>query len=86
MRLRRTALGVVVNFLLGVAWAFVFLGAFYTFLSFYHQSIVNAALMTFLGALPGLFVVVLLEHVIVGMQRLEELKKQTALLEKFTSR
>lgn len=85
MRIRRSALGILVNFLLGVAWAFVLIGAFYTFSSFYRYGIVDAILMTFLGALPGLFFVVVLEYMFVAMERLEEMKKQTALLEKLTA-
>ena len=86
MRLRRSILGMLVNFLLGVAWAFVLIGAVYTFLSFYQYSLIDAFLMTFFGALPGLFFVIILEYVIVGIERLEEMKKQTRLLEKLVSR
>lgn len=85
MKLRRSILGILVNFLLGVAWAFVLIGAFYTFFSFYHVGLLDAVLMTFLGALPGLFFVVVLEYIIVGLERLEESQKQTRLLEKIVS-
>lgn len=85
MRLQRSILGVLVNFLLGVAWAFVLIGALYTFSSFYPFGIFYALLMAFFGVLPGLFVVVLLEYLMVGMERLEEMKKQTKLIEQFTS-
>ena len=84
MRLRKTTLGILVNFLLGVAWAFVLIGAFYTFIYYYHISFFDAVLMTFLGMLPGLFLVVVLEYFIVGIERLDELKKQTALLKKIS--
>jgi uncharacterized membrane protein (DUF106 family) len=67
---------------LGVAWAFVLIGAIYTFFSYYKLSAIDAVIMTFLGALPGLFLVALLEYLIVGIERLEEMKKQTKLLEK----
>ncbi len=82
MRIKRSTLGLLVNFLLGAAWAFVLIGALFTFFFFYQYSLLDAILMTFLGALPGLFFVIVLEYIIVGMQRLEELKKQTVLLEK----
>ena len=85
MKLRRSILGILVNFLLGVAWAFVLIGAFYTFFSFYRIGLLDAVLMTFLGVLPGLFFVVVLEYVIVGLERLEESQKQTQLLEKLVS-
>ncbi len=85
MRLRRSILGVLVNFLLGVAWAFVLIGAFFTFFSLFKYSLSDAILMTFFGALPGLFFVVMLEYLIERMEQLEELKKQTVLLEKLTT-
>jgi hypothetical protein len=80
MRLHRSVLGVLTSFLLGVAWAFVLIGAFYTFFIYYRVGIAEALVMTFLGTLPGLFFVVILEYVISGMERLEEAKKQTSLL------
>jgi len=43
---------------------------------------IDAIVMTFLGLLPGLFLVAILEYLIVGIERLEETKKQTILLEK----
>ncbi len=82
MRLGRSALGLVVNFLLGVAWAMVLIGALYTFFSYFRYSLVEAVFVSFLGALPGLFFVIVLEYLIIGIEKLEEMKKQTALLEK----
>ncbi len=81
MRLQRSTLGILINFLLGVAWAFVLIGTLYTFFSYYQIGFFSSVMMSFLGALPGLFFVILLEYLIVGMERLEELKKQTSLLE-----
>ncbi|MEA3492397.1 MAG: hypothetical protein U9R27_10910 [Campylobacterota bacterium] len=82
MRLETPTLGLLVNFLIGTAWAFVLVGIIYTFFSFYNVSLVDAIMLSFLGALPGIFLVVILEYFIVGLQRLEEMKKQTKLLEK----
>ena len=82
MRLHRNSLGFLINFLLGVAWALVLIGAFYTFYTYYRFSIIDGIVMTFLGALPGLFFVTVLEYMISGIERLEELKKQTAILER----
>ncbi len=82
MRLRRSTLGILVNFLLGVAWALVLIGALYTFFIYYRVSMIDAIVMTFLGLLPGLFLVAILEYLIVGIERLEEAKRQTVLLEK----
>jgi len=83
MRLQNGPLSFVVNFLLGVAWAAVFLGAITSFLSFYHDSFLYAIISAFIGALPGMVAVLLLEHVITAKERHLELQKQTALLEKF---
>lgn len=82
MRLQNGPLSFVVNFLLGVAWAAVLLGAITSFLSFYPESLLLALISAFIGALPGMVSVLLLEHIITGKERYLELKKQTALLEK----
>jgi hypothetical protein len=82
MRLQNGPLSFVVNFLLGVAWAAVLLGAITSFLAFYPESLLLAFISAFIGALPGMVSVLLLEHIITGKERYLELKKQTALLEK----
>lgn len=82
MRLQNGPLSFVVNFLLGVAWASVLLGAVTSFLSFYQISIFLGIISAVMGAVPGMVLVVLLEHVITAKERHLELQKQTALLEK----
>ncbi len=82
MRLQNGPLSFVVNFLLGVAWASVLLGAVTSFLVFYQDNLLLALVSAFMGALPGLISVLLLEHIITGKEKHLELKKQTALLEK----
>jgi len=82
MRFSHKALGFVVNFLLGVAWGAVLLGTLSSFFSFYHQSFPLAIVSAVIGALPGLFFVLLLEYFITEKEKLDELKKQTAILEK----
>ncbi len=82
MRLQNRPLSFVVNFLLGVAWASVLLGAVTSFLAFFQDSLLLALVSAFIGALPGMISVLLLEHIITGKERYLELKKQTALLEK----
>ncbi|BAF72531.1 hypothetical protein [Sulfurovum sp. NBC37-1] len=81
MRLTGKTLGFVINFLLGVAWAFVLIGAVSSFFSFYQISIFFAMVSALIGALPGLIAILLLEHIITGKEKLSELKKQTILLE-----
>ncbi|MBW1635664.1 MAG: hypothetical protein JRJ68_05245 [Deltaproteobacteria bacterium] len=82
MRLENRPLGFVINFLLGVSWAVVLLGALTSFLSLYHESFLFAVVSAFVGAVPGLAAVLLLEHMITGKEKLDELKRQTLLLEK----
>ena len=81
MRLDDRSLGFVISFLLGVAWAAVLIGAVSSFLSFYHISFFFALVSAFIGMLPGLIGVVLLEHIITSKEQQEELKKQTKLLQ-----
>ena len=81
MRLENGPLGFVINFLLGVSWAIVLIGATTSFLSFYHDSLLFAIISALIGAIPGLIAVVLLEYFITDKEKLEELKKQTRLLE-----
>ena len=81
MRLTDKTLGFVINFLLGVAWAFVVIGAVSSFFSFSQTSIVFALVSALIGALPGLVAILILEHIITSKEKLAELKKQTILLE-----
>ena len=82
MRLQNAPLSFVVNFLLGVAWAAVLLGAITSFLAFYQDNLLLALVSAFMGALPGMISVLILEHIITAKERHLELKKQTELLEK----
>lgn len=81
MRLKDRSLGFIVNFLLGVAWAFVLIGAVTSFLAFYSTNLFFAIISAFIGALPGLIGILLLEYMITNKEKHEELKKQTQLLE-----
>ena len=82
MRLKSNSLGFIINFLLGVAWAFVLIGVSTSFFAFYSTSILSAIIYALIGALPGLVAVLLLEYIITSKEKYEELKKQTKLLEK----
>ena len=81
MRLEDKSLSFVINFLLGVAWASVIIGAVTSFLSFYNHSFLFALMSAFVGAIPGMVAVLLLELVITSKEKYLELKKQTALLQ-----
>ena len=82
MRLRNKPLGFIINFLLGVAWASVLIGVSTSFFNFYNTSIFSAIIYAFIGAMPGLVAVLLLEYIITSKEKFEELRKQTKLLEK----
>jgi zinc transporter ZupT len=86
MRLENNALSFVVNFLLGVAWASVLLGAVTSFLAFYQDSFLFAIISAVIGMLPGMVGVLLLEHMITAKEKHLELKKQTLLLEELLSK
>ena len=81
MRLKDNTLGFVINFLLGVAWAAVLIGAVTSFLSFYSTNLFSAIVSAFIATLPGLIGILFLEHIITNKEKHEELKKQTQLLE-----
>ena len=81
MRLENNALSFVVNFLLGVSWASVLLGAVTSFLLVYPDSLLYAIVSAAIGMIPGMVGVLLLELFITIKEKHAELKKQTALLE-----
>lgn len=71
----------LLSLLLGAAWALVVVGATTFFISLYHFGIIVALLGAFIGALIGLFFVVLFEIAQIQIDKLKELKKQTQLLQ-----
>ena len=58
------------------------MGAVIFFYLFLHVGIFYSIFGSFLGAIPGLFLVLLIEYFIMRQEKLDELKKQTKLLEK----
>jgi len=77
-------LSLLVNFLLGASWAFAFAGATILFFIFLEVDIFLAIIGGFLGSLPGLFLVLFIEYFLMRQENLQELKKQTKLLEELT--
>ncbi len=86
MKLSSPLLSFLVNFLLGAAWAFALAGATVLFFIFIEIGIFYALFTALLGALPGLFFVLLLEYFFMRQEHLNELKKQTKLMEKLVSK
>jgi hypothetical protein len=81
MRLPSPLLSFLINFLLGASWAFALLGASTLFFYFLPVGIIYALMGAFLGSLPALFMVLLIEYFLMREEKLKELKKQTKLLE-----
>jgi ABC-type lipoprotein release transport system permease subunit len=70
----------------GVSWAFVFLGAVSFFFVFSHFGFFTGLLGALIGAVVGLFMVLIVEIFHIQIQKLEELKRQTKLLEKISKK
>ncbi len=85
MKLPTFSLSLLVNFLLGVSWAFALLGASTLFFLFLHVGVFYSLFGSFIGALPGLFFVLLIEYFLMRQEKLNELKKQTKLLEELVT-
>ncbi len=81
MRLSSPLLSLLVNFLLGASWAFALIGASTLFFSLLNVGFIYAFIGAFLGALPALFMVLLIEYFLMREEKLNELRKQTKLLE-----
>ncbi len=86
MRNSSALLSLLINFLLGASWAFAFLGAASLFFIFLQVGILYSLIGAFLGALPGLFMVLLVEYYLLREEQLEELKKQSKLLEELVAK
>jgi len=80
MRLSNKTLSLFLNLLTGSAWALVAIGALSALTRTWHIGIFHALVSAFLWALPGLFLVVLLEYIHRGLERNEELRRQGELL------
>jgi len=85
MKLPAFSLSLLINFLLGASWAFALLGASTLFFLFLHVGIFYSLFGSFIGALPGLFFVLLIEYFLMRQEKLNELKKQTKLLEELVT-
>jgi hypothetical protein len=85
MRLSSPLLSLLINFLLGASWAFALIGASTLFFSFISIGLIYAIFGSFLGSLPGLFMVLLIEYFLMREEKLQELRKQTKLLEELVA-
>ncbi len=79
---RRSVAERLVSFLLGAAWASALVGAALFFWSFTPFGLLIALMGGFVGSLPGLLFVVLLEIAALQFERQREMYHQTRLLKK----
>ncbi len=68
--------------MLGGAWAIVLIGATSVSIFFLKINLFIAILSAFLGAMPGLLIVLFLEYLVLKSEKLAEMEKQTALMQK----
>lgn len=71
----------LISLLQGASWALVIVGAVSFFTTLYPLGLLIAVFGAFLGSLAGLFFVIMLEIANIQIEKLEEAKKQTTLLE-----
>ncbi len=87
MRLPDGLLSRLLSFLLGSAWAMVFIGAGKgLFHGIYGGNLLASVLNMVVWMLPGLFVVVLVEYLFAGFENKIEMKKQNELLEEIVKK
>ncbi len=82
MRLKSRTLSLLINFLLGAFWAFALLGALTALLRNLHGGVLYAIASMIVWLLPGLLGVVVMEYLLAGFERNEEIRRQTRILEK----
>jgi len=86
MRLKTKSLNFLVNFLLGISWATALVGAITSFFTYYFSDgLLFASISFFIGAIPGMIGVLLLELFLIQYLKYTELQKQTKLLEELLS-
>ena len=81
MRLQDKYLSFVVNFLVGVSWGTLLVGAVSAFVSFSQEGFFFIVVAVLTGMLPGMISILLLEHFITSKEQYFELQKQTKLLQ-----
>jgi len=79
---KRSAYERLISLLQGASWALVVVGATTFFSAIYPFGFFSALIAAFIGSLGGLFFVVIFEMAHQQSEKLEEIKKQTKLLEK----
>jgi ABC-type arginine transport system permease subunit len=86
MKLSSPLLSFLLNFLLGVSWAFALSGASIVFYRLLDLSLIYAIFASLFAAIPGLFFVLLIEYFFMREESLNEAKRQTKLLEELVNK
>ncbi len=76
----------IISFLLGASWAIIFFGSIITFKVFIFLGFGLSLFLTILFVIASLLMILILDAFSVNKQRLEELKKQTKLLEEINNK
>lgn len=76
----------IINFLLGASWAIIIFGALITFKFFSSFGFAFSLFLTIGFVLVSLFMILALDAFSVNRKKLDEMKKQTELLEKIYSK
>jgi NADH:ubiquinone oxidoreductase subunit 6 (subunit J) len=71
----------ILSFLLGMSWAFVLVGTFFTYSLFSFLGFLPALFASFLFIFIGFILILLLEALMMYRQNFDEKRKQTQLLE-----
>ncbi|WP_024955136.1 hypothetical protein [Sulfurospirillum arcachonense] len=79
---KRSTFERLISLLQGASWALVLIGAISFFFTLYPFGFFIAIVGAFLGSLGGLFFVVIFEIANLQIEKLDEIKKQTKLLER----
>ena len=82
MALKERSINFVANFLLGVAWVFVVIGAISSFVANISSGLLLALVFTVIGMLPGLAALLFIEHFFTAKAAYYEQQKQTQLLQR----
>ena len=81
MRLKERAISVIVNFLLGIAWAVLLIGAITSFFTYLPNGFFTALIFGLIGMIPGAIAILLLEHFFTIKAQYYETQRQTILLQ-----
>ncbi len=84
--MKRSTYDAILSFLLGVSWAFIIIGAWVVFSLFSFLGFPTALFFTAMFVFAGLFGILLLETMSLYREKVEEVKKQTRLLQDIRNR